>query len=338
MEFLLSAITKLQSLALSTKITLVTAGVIVVGSATTVIVAITIINGSRTQTETLPTVSGDTSETTPEYNTSPKQDSIDIEEKTADNDNDASQYDESSQNKNTSDNVSSITNSSSGTKPTSTTVENASNNNSCTIQEYGITLGAYSRQGCNDYLKCEGLWVAANGETDVNYYLCFKDYPDYACNRNGKTSETCIEGKMIGWSVSAKPTHMNEFIRYQSSKLQGRYSAPHFIAYNMPTSNVFKMQSAGQQATDLIVSNDNLVVEMCASEQNGVWTVTWGAYEHKLTSTQNGVNNYVVTWTRAKDRVKSGEKIAIDNLAKQYQSEIQQWQNLYVNNFLSWYH
>lgn len=340
MKTILSIISKIQNLTVVTKITLVTTGIIVTGSATTV--AIAIVSNSQAQTDTSQVASENPSETTPENDTAPKQDSTNIEEETTESstetsdEEDATQHDdENSQNKDTN----SVTNSTSGAKPSSSNTGAASSNNSCTIQEYGVTLGAYSRPGCQDYLKCDGLYVSANGENAPNYFMCKKDYPDYECNRYGKTSVVCIESKMIGWSTSARPAHMGNFIYYQSNKLQGTYRVPNFASYNMPKSNVFRLSSdAEKRATSLITSHDNIVVEMGATEQNGKWTVVWGAYvREQLDPEKYGENNYVVRWTHGKDYVKSAEKSAIDNLAMQYQNEIQQWQNLYTSNFLSWY-
>ncbi len=343
MKTILSIIAKLQNLATATKITLAATGIIVAGSATTVVIAI--ISNSQAQTETSQTLSNNPPETTPENNAISKQDTAATEEETADNntendsEEDTTQHDENSQSNNAAPTTNS--NPSSSVKPSSNNTGGTSSSSSCTIQEYGVTLGAYSRPGCQDYLKCNGLYVSANGENTPNYFLCEKDYPDYECNRFGKTSVVCIESKMIGgWSTSAKPAHMSSFIYYQSDKLQGTYRAPHFISYNMPESNVFRLSSeVEKRATSLITSRDDIVVEMCASEQNGKWTVTWGAYVRKqLDPEKYGEHNYVVTWNRGKDYVKSAEKSAIDSLAMQYQNEIQQWQNLYTNNFLSWYH
>lgn len=342
MKTILSVITKLQNLATTTKITLAATGIIVAGSATTVVIAI--MSNSQAQTETSQAPSNSSSETTPENNAISKQDSVNTEKETTDsntetnNEEDTTQHDENSQSNNAAPTTNS--NPSSSAKPSSNNAEGTSSSSSCTIQEYGVTLGAYSRPGCQDYLKCNGLYVSANGENAPNYFLCEKDYPDYECNRYGKTSVVCIESKMIGWSTSAKPAHMSSFIYYQSDKLQGTYRAPHFTSYNMPTSNVFRLsKDAENKATSLITSHDNIVVEMGATEQNGKWTVVWGAYvREQLDPEKYGENNYVVRWTHGKDYVKSAEKSAIDSLAMQYQNEIQQWQNLYTNNFLSWHH
>lgn len=329
-----SVIVKIQSLTLATKITLVTTGTIVAGSALAVILTSTMNN--QPQTEVSQTAPSDKDQETKTENNTQLEDDSSSNDSDSDKGADSNATESSTLDAGTQVNDSKpAPNVTPGSNmPSSNTLLPSNNNETCTIQEYGVTLSADFRQECYNYLQCDVIHVPANGANSPNYSMCKKDYATYTCNKYGKTEPICIKTKITGWSTIADPINLAEFGRYYSNKLQSKYETPYFFSFNMPKANAFRLSSlAEQKATSFITSNKNIIVEMAASEKDGKWTVTWGAYIQKqLDPAKYGENNYVVASVYGKNHVKSAERAAIDNLALQYQNEIQNWQNIYASN------